>query len=319
VTGGPTAGDQTTDDRVEPKMRFDIVTIFPAMVEQVLGAGIVGRAIGRGTLKVTVHDLRDFTTDRHRVVDDVPYGGGPGMVLKPEPLLRALAAIELKSGAKPLVLLTSPQGTRLTQEVVQRLSRSPHLVLLCGRYEGIDERVRSRVDEEISIGDYVLSGGEVPALVIVDAIARLVPGVVGDQQSVVDDSFSRGLLDYPQYTRPAEISAAMGLAPESGDSGSEDGPADKPGDESSGRLGETRGGLAATATETSTAPAGAAGTLRVPDVLLSGNHAEIRRWRKREAVSRTLARRPDLLNAAALDDEELAMLRELKEQAHERD
>ncbi|MQA28354.1 MAG: tRNA (guanosine(37)-N1)-methyltransferase TrmD [Luteitalea sp.] len=257
-------------------MRFDIVTIFPAMVEQVLSAGIVGRAISRGTLDVTVHDLRDFTTDRHRVVDDVPYGGGPGMVLKPEPIFRALETIERDGGARPLVLLTSPQGTRLTQEVVQRLSRAAHLVLLCGRYEGVDERVRCRVDEEISIGDYVLSGGEVPALVIVDAIARLVPGVVGDQQSVADDSFSRGLLDFPQYTRPAEM-----VPPADG-------------------------------------PAVVAGTMKVPDVLLSGNHAEIRRWRKREAVSRTLARRPDLLDTATLDDEERAILRTLKEQEHER-
>ena len=242
-------------------MKFDIVTIFPAMVEQALGAGIVGRAIERGTLDVRVRDLRDFTTDRHRVVDDVPYGGGPGMVLKPEPIFRALDAIEQEHGSRPRVVLTSPQGTALTQEVAQRLSASAHLVLLCGRYEGVDERVRSRVDEEISIGDYVLSGGELPALVIVDAVARLVPGVVGDEQSVADDSFSRGLLDFPQYTRPAEVQA-----------------------------------------------------LKVPEVLLSGNHAEIRRWRKREAVARTLARRPDLLRSAVLDDEEQQILRELKEQ-----
>jgi tRNA (guanine37-N1)-methyltransferase len=265
-------------------MRFDIVTIFPAMVEQVLAAGIVGRAIARGTLDVTVRDLRDFTTDRHRVVDDVPYGGGPGMVLKPEPIFRALAAIGGECEARPLVLLTSPQGTRLTQAVARRLSLSPHLVLVCGRYEGVDERVRSRVDEEISIGDYVLSGGEVPALVIVDAIARLIPGVVGDQQSVADDSFSRGLLDFPQYTRPAEWPAPLDGTPVIGTG----------------------------------ATAAAVDTMRVPDVLLSGNHAEIRRWRKREAVSRTLARRPDLLDAATLDDEERAILRELKEQAHER-
>jgi tRNA (guanine37-N1)-methyltransferase len=250
-------------------MRIDIVTIFPAAVGQMVGAGIVGRAIERGTLTVTVHDLRAFTTDRHHVVDDVPYGGGPGMVLKPEPLFRALDAIEQQARKKPLVLLTSPQGTRLTQAVAQRLSAAEHLVLLCGRYEGVDERVRSRVDEEISIGDYVLSGGELPALVVVDAVARLVPGVVGDEQSVADDSFSRGLLDFPHYTRPAEIRAG----------GAADGE-----------------------------------TLKVPDVLLSGNHAEIRRWRKREALSRTLARRPDLLELATLDDEEQQILRELKEQ-----
>ena len=245
-------------------MRFDVVTIFPAMVRQALDEGIVGRAIERKTLDVVVHDLRDFTTDRHRVVDDVPYGGGPGMVLKPEPLFRALDAIEAQDSRTPFVLLTSPQGTRLTQRVVERLGRQPRLVLLCGRYEGIDERVRSRVDEEVSIGDYVLSGGELAALVVIDAVARLVPGVVGDEQSVAEDSFGRGLLDFPHYTRPAEVQA--------GASG---------------------------------------GPFKVPDVLLSGNHAEIRRWRKREALARTLAKRPDLLETASLDDEERVLLREI--------
>jgi tRNA (guanine37-N1)-methyltransferase len=238
---------------------FDVVTIFPAMIEQPLAAGIVGRAIGRGTLDVKVHDLRDFTTDRHRVVDDVPYGGGPGMVLKPEPLFRALDAIEARRGAPLTVVLTSPQGVRFTQAEAARLSRAAHLVLLCGRYEGVDERVKARVTEEVSIGDYVLSGGELPALVVLDAVARLVPGVVGDEQSVAEDSFSRGLLDYPHYTRPAEV-----------------------------------------------------GALRVPDVLLSGNHADIRRWRKREALARTLERRPDLLAGASLDDEEEEILKELR-------
>ncbi len=249
-------------------MRFDIVTIFPAMVQQALEAGVVGRAIGRGTLAVTVHDLRAFTTDRHHVVDDVPYGGGPGMVLKPEPLFRALDAIgdaaRQTGSARPRVVLTSPQGAPFGQRMAERLSTVEHLVLLCGRYEGVDERVRSRVDEELSIGDYVLSGGELPALVILDAIARLVPGVVGAEQSVVEESFSRGLLDFPHYTRPAELD-----------------------DLSPGAI------------------------VRVPDVLLSGNHAEIRRWRKVQAVERTLAHRPDLLKDAALDDEEQQILREL--------
>jgi len=243
-------------------MRFDIVTIFPAMIEHALTVGVVGRAIDQGALQVRVRDLRDFTTDRHHVVDDVPYGGGPGMVLKPEPLLRAVDAVEGEGGVRPVVILASPQGSRLTQEVVRRLSRLSHLVVLCGRYEGVDERVRSRVDEEISIGDYVLSGGELPALVIVDAVARLVPGVVGDQQSVAEESFSRGLLDFPQYTRPAAI----------GDVG---------------------------------------GAMAVPEVLLSGNHGEIRRWRKRAALVRTLDRRPDLLATAVLDDEEREILRGL--------
>ena len=238
---------------------FDIVTIFPAMIEQPLAAGIIGRAVASGMLDVRVRDLRDFTTDRHRVVDDVPYGGGPGMVLKPDPIFRALDAIAAERGAPLTVVLTSPQGRRFTQGEAQRLSGLDHLVLLCGRYEGFDDRVRERVTDEISIGDYVLTGGELPALVILDAVARFVPGVVGDEQSVVEESFSRGLLDFPQFTRPAEI-----------------------------------------------------GDLRVPDVLLSGNHAEIRRWRKREALARTLERRPDLLTGASLDEEEQEILKELR-------
>jgi tRNA (guanine37-N1)-methyltransferase len=242
-------------------MRFDVVTIFPAMIEQAVAAGIVGRAIDRGTLNVTVHDLRAFTTDRHHVVDDVPYGGGPGMVLKPEPICRALEAIEGDGGLKPVVVLTSPQGERFSQAVAERWAAAARLVIVCGRYEGVDERIRARVHEEISIGDYVLSGGELAALVIVDAVARLVPGVVGDEQSVAEDSFSRGLLDFPHYTRPADWN---------GD--------------------------------------------KVPDVLLSGNHAAIRRWRKREALARTYARRPDLLAAASLDEEEQELLRELVEE-----
>jgi len=238
---------------------FDIVTIFPAMIEAALAEGVVGRAIERRQLDVAIHDLRNFTTDRHRSVDDVPYGGGPGMVMKPEPIFKALDAIEARRGQPLTVLLTSPQGTLFTQAAAERLSGKEHVVLLCGRYEGVDERVRSRVDEEVSIGDYVLSGGELPALVVIDAVARFVPGVVGDEQSVVEESFSRGLLDFPHYTRPAIVGAA-----------------------------------------------------RVPDVLLSGNHAEIRRWRKRQAVARTLARRPELLETAALDEEERAILEELK-------
>jgi tRNA (guanine37-N1)-methyltransferase len=255
-------------------MTFDIVTIFPAMIERPLAAGVLGRAIERGTLDVKVRDLRDFTTDRHRVVDDVPYGGGPGMVLKPEPIFAALDAIAAERGDKVTVLMTSPQGKRFTQADAQRLSGHAHLALLCGRYEGFDERVRERVDEELSIGDYVLTGGELPALVVVDAVARFVPGVVGDEQSVALDTFSRGLLNHPQYTRPAEIAVA----------------------------GVSAGG-----------PPASERILRVPEVLLSGNHAEIRRWRKREALVRTLARRPDLLDVAALDEEEERILRELQD------
>ena len=191
-------------------MTFDIVTIFTAMVEHPLAAGVIGRAIAAGTLDVKVRDLRDFTTDRHHVVDDTPYGGGPGMLLKPDPIFRALDAIEAERGAPLTIVMTSPQGRRFTQSEAQRLAGHEHVVFLCGRYEGFDERVRERVTDELSIGDYVLTGGELPALVMLDAIARLVPGVVGDEESVAADSFSRGLLDFPQYTRPAEIPGAAG-------------------------------------------------------------------------------------------------------------
>ena len=187
-------------------MKIDIVTIFPKMVEGPLAEGIVGRAIARGLLDVRVHDLRESTTDRHRVVDDMPFGGGPGMVLKPEPLFRSVEGIRAERGEPSAVILTSPDGKRFSHDDAERLSRLPHLVILCGRYEGVDERVRrSLATEEISIGDYVLSGGELPALVITDAVARMVPGVVGDRRSVTSDTFALGLLDFPQYTRPADF------------------------------------------------------------------------------------------------------------------
>jgi tRNA (guanine37-N1)-methyltransferase len=266
---------------------FDIITIFPAMIEAPLAAGIIGRAIERGTLDVRVRDLRDFTTDRHRVVDDVPYGGGPGMVLKADPIFRALDAIEGERGGPLTAILTSPQGKRFTQAEAQRLSTAVHVVLLCGRYEGVDDRVRNRVAEELSIGDYVLTGGELAALVVLDVVARFVPGVVGDEESVAADSFSRGLLDFPQYTRPAEILVDR-------TSTCDDGSAERVAERDHG------------GTES------AERVLAVPPVLLSGNHAEIRRWRKREALSRTLERRPDLLASAVLDEEEKEILRELK-------
>src|SRR5512141_1639826 len=247
-------------------MLIDIVTIFPKMVQAPLAEGIVGRAIERGVIDLRVHDLRDHTTDRHRVVDDVPFGGGPGMVLKPEPLFRAVEHIRAERGAPSAVVLTSPDGERLTHAVAERLSRLDHIVILCGRYEGVDERVRQHLaTETISIGDYVVSGGELPALVIVDAVARLVPGVVGDDASVARDTFASGLLDYPQYTRPAEF-RGMG----------------------------------------------------VPPVLLSGHHREIERWRRREALRRTLERRPELLKDAALDADDRAALQELSATRPER-
>jgi tRNA (guanine37-N1)-methyltransferase len=176
------------------------------MIDAPLTEGVVARGIERGLVDLRVHDLRDFTTDRHRVVDDVPYGGGPGMVLKPEPLFKALDEIRATRGEPGAVVLTSPQGRRFRQADAARLLALGHVVVLCGRYEGVDDRVRQHLaTEEISVGDYVLSGGEIPALVIVDAVSRLVPGVVGDAESVAADSFSRGLLDYPHYTRPAEF------------------------------------------------------------------------------------------------------------------
>src|SRR4051812_38815650 len=253
-------------------MKIDVVTIFPKMVEGPLAEGIVARAIARGLIDVRVHDLRDFTTDRHRVVDDMPFGGGPGMVLKPEPLFAAVEAIVAQREQegrvagraeapqeRRRVVLTSPDGERLTHAVAKRLSALEHLVLLCGRYEGVDERVREHLaTEAISIGDYVLSGGELPALVIVDAVARLIPGVVGDEASVSGDTFARGTLDFPQFTRPAVFEG-----------------------------------------------------LDVPPVLLSGHHAAIAAWRRREALARTLDRRPDLLNDAQLDEDDRRLLQDL--------
>src|SRR5262245_737479 len=239
-------------------MKFDIVTIFPRMIEAGLSEGIISRGIAGGLLNVQVHDLRDFTTDRHRSVDDMPYGGGPGMVMKPEPLMRAVAHISATRGTPGAVVLLSPQGRAFTQAEAARLVARGHVALLCGRYEGVDERVRELVaTEEISIGDYVLSGGELPALVVLDAVSRLVPGVVGDGQSVEEDSFSSGLLDYPHYTRPAEFA---------------------------GR--------------------------KVPEVLLSGHHAEIRRWRREAALDRTIDRRPEVLDEAELDADEQAWVRQ---------
>ena len=235
-------------------MRFHVLTIFPAMFHGPMSESIIARAIERDLVEVNLHDIRDHATDRHRSVDDYPYGGGYGMVMKPEPIFDAVRSV--KSGADlsddtPVILLT-PQGTPLTQPIVERLATFDDLLVICGRYEGVDERVREHVATcEISVGDYVLSGGELAAMVIVDAVTRLIPGAVGSIESTEDDSFSTGLLQFPQYTRPA--------------------------------MHEGR---------------------EVPDVLLSGNHGEIERWRRRESLRRTLERRPDLLLDAGLTDEE---------------
>jgi tRNA (guanine37-N1)-methyltransferase len=237
-------------------VRAHVLTIFPELFGGPLATGPIRIAREKGLLEVAVHNLRDYTTDKHLVVDDVPYGGGQGMVMKPDPLV---AAIEHASAAdRPRRILLSARGVRFTQAGAAALATLPSVLLVCGRYEGVDERIMPVVDEELSIGDYVLSGGELAALVVLDAVVRLLPGVLGNEASPIDDSFATGLLEGPQYTRPAEF----------------------------------RG-------------------VRVPEVLLSGDHAAIARWRREQALRTTLARRPDLLAAAPLDDADRAFLRRL--------
>ncbi len=237
-------------------MHFHILTIFPEMFASPLSASLLKKAQQKGVLRVSVYNLRDYATGKHRTTDDSPYGGGPGMVMKPEPIVVALEAIP-PSLSHPWRVLLSPQGIPLTQVKVDELAKKEDLILICGRYEGVDERVRMFIDEEISIGDYVLSGGEIAALVVVDAVARLVPGVVGKRESIQEESFTSGLLEYPQYTRPEEFRS-----------------------------------------------------LRVPEVLLSGHHQEIARWRQRQALLRTKRRRPDLLARLQLTAEDKALLQE---------
>jgi tRNA (guanine37-N1)-methyltransferase len=222
-------------------VKIDVLTLFPAMFAGPLDESIVRRARDTGRLELCLHNLRDYTHDRHRTVDDKPYGGGPGMLLKPEPVFEA---VELLAGETTRVILLSPAGRRFNQSVARELAAHPHLLLLCGSYEGVDERVREAlVDDELSIGDYVLTNGALPAMVVIDAVTRLLPGVLGDDASAQDESFSHGLLEYPQYTRPAEF----------------------------------RG-------------------MKVPEVLVSGHHAEIARWRQAQARARTAAQRADLLD-----------------------
>lgn len=244
-------------------MRIDVLTLFPEMFQGPLTESIIKRARERGLLTINLYDIRDYTTDKHHVTDDYPYGGGSGMVMKPEPIAAALEAVlpPPEREGVPVIML-SPQGEIFTQDLAKELAKKPRLVLLCGHYEGIDERVREvLVTREISIGDYVLTGGELPAMVIIDAVARLIPGVLGDPASPVEDSFYDGLLDYPHYTRP-EVWRGR----------------------------------------------------RVPEVLLSGNHEAIRRWRRKESLRRTFLRRPDLLAKARLTPEDLVLLQEIKEE-----
>jgi len=219
-------------------MKVDVLTLFPAMFVGPLDESIINRARESGRLELAIHNLRDWTHDRHRTVDDEPYGGGPGMVLKPEPIFEAIEA--LTNDTTQVVMLT-PQGESFGQAKARALSAHEHLLLLCGSYEGFDERIRTRVHHEISIGDYVLTNGALPAMVVIDTVTRLLPGVLGDDASSAEESFSEGMLEYPQYTRPAEF----------------------------------RG-------------------MKVPEVLLSGNHAEIEKWRREQAMQRTAERRPEL-------------------------
>ena len=242
-------------------MIFDILTIFPEIFRSPLSESLLKKALDRGLIQVRTWNLRDFTADRHRTTDDYPYGGGAGMVMKAEPIYRAVEEIKSQNPEARSVLLT-PQGERFHQGLAKELSGQKHWILICGRYEGLDERVRlGLVDREISIGDYILNGGEVPALVFMEVLSRYVPGFLGSDQSMEEESFSDGLLEYPQYTRPPVF----------------------------------RG-------------------LEVPEVLLSGNHAEIKRWRRRESLKRTYRRRPDLLEQAGLSAEEREFLAEGKSQ-----
>jgi tRNA (guanine37-N1)-methyltransferase len=241
-------------------MRFDILSIFPEMFPFLIDYGIVGRAVERGKLKINVVNIRDFGEGPHLMTDDRPFGGGDGMVMKPEPIFRALESIPKLKGKRKVVLLT-PQGQLFDQSIALSLSKLQQIILVCGRYEGVDERVRSRyVDMEISIGDYILTGGELPAMIIVEAVSRLIPGILGGERSHLEESFEDCLLEYPQYTRPRVFK----------------------GDE-------------------------------VPPVLLSGDHKEIRLWRRAQSIKRTLEKRPDLLERANLSEIDKSILKEVKQ------
>ncbi len=239
-------------------MWIGVISLFPDMFRAITDFGVTGRAVKRGLLKINLWNPRDFAHDKHRTVDDRPYGGGPGMLMMVQPLRDAIQAAKQAAGDDVKVIYLSPQGKKLTQSGVAELAQHQKLILVAGRYEGIDERViQSEIDEEWSIGDYVLSGGELPAMTLVDAVSRLVPGVLGDMASAEQDSFTDGLLDCPHYTRPENLDGAM-----------------------------------------------------VPDVLLSGNHEHIRRWRLKQSLGRTWQRRPELLNNLALTDEQAKLLAE---------
>ncbi len=244
----------------KPRLHIDVVTIFPEMFAALFGSGMVKRALDRGLVCFKAVDLRHFARGRHRQVDDAPYGGGSGMIFKPEPLFEAVESLSFAGGQKPWVVLLTPQGRSLTQAVARELAGKGHLILLCGRYEGVDERIRETLaDDEISIGDYILTGGEPAAAVVIDAVFRLVPGFL-EAEVLAEDSFAGGLLEYPQYTRPPVYRE-----------------------------------------------------MAVPDVLLSGDHGAIARWRRRKSLQRTLNRRPDLLLEACLSPDDHQFLRTLRE------
>ncbi len=240
-------------------MRFDVFTLFPGMFAGVFDDSILQRARAAGLVEIFTHNIRAFTRDKHHVCDDTPYGGGGGMVMKVEPIFEAVENIlGVEAQARPPLILMTPQGRVLDTAIARAYARQPRVALLCGHYEGIDERVRALVNDEISIGDYVLTGGEIPAMALIDAIARFIPGVVGDPGAPHQDSHATGLLEYPQYTRPLEFR-----------------------------------------------------DMRVPDILLSGHHAQIEQWRRNQALGRTLERRPDLLAQANLSETDKKVLREL--------
>lgn len=242
-------------------MIFDILTIFPEIFKSPLSESLLKKALDKRLIQIRLWNLRDFTEDKHHMTDDYPYGGGAGMVMKPEPVFRAVEEIKGQDPGARSILLT-PQGEKFHQGLAGKLSEHKHWILICGRYEGLDERVRlGAVDREISVGDYILNGGEIPALVFIEVISRYVPGFLGSEASVEEESFADGLLEYPQYTRPPAFRE-----------------------------------------------------MRVPEILLSGNHAEIRQWRRKESIRRTYLRRPDLLERAQLTKEDLAYLAELKNQ-----
>lgn len=241
-------------------MRIDVLTLFPEMFEGVFGASILGKARDKGIVELNAVNFREYSTNKHKTVDDYPFGGGGGMVLKPEPIFSAVEDLNKSEASKPRVILMCPQGETFTQKKAEELAREEHLVFICGHYEGYDERIRNYlVTDELSIGDYVLTGGELPAMVIIDSVVRLLPGTLGNERSAVTDSFSTGLLEYPQYTRPAKFR-----------------------------------------------------DWDVPDVLISGHHENIEKWRRRQSLERTWERRPDLLEAAELTKEEQKWLAELE-------